>query len=135
MPKGNLSTAIEKYVWKWPDPTVSELRRFVERDYGKYLVNALRDVGVTLGFMTPINECPPILAWLNRAEELVTIPEEIERDLLRIEGTRAVASHRFPSLDRMQLDAVRIDIMNVVTWLRTDFPSAGVESLPDDFGR
>ena len=133
--KGNLSVAIEDYIWKWPDPTASELRRFIERDYGKYLVNALRDVGVTLGFMTFAYSCPPVSVWLNRAGELATIPEEMEKKLLHIDNVRIVASHAFPSLDRAELDAVRTDIVNVMAWLRTEFPAAGVERLPGDFGR
>jgi len=123
------------YVWKWPDPTASELRRFVERDYGKYLINALRDVGVALGFLTPLNDCPPGAAWLNRARELVTIPEEIKEKFLHIDKAHLEASFGFPSLDRIELEAVRDDISLVMIWLRNRFPSAGVEYLPDDFGR
>jgi hypothetical protein len=125
----------EEYVWEWPDPTVSELRRFVERDFGKYLINALRDVGVELGFMTFINDCPPIPNWLNRAEKLVTIPEEIREKLLYIHKIRCfIASRAFPSLDRMELEAARGDVISLMMWLRTEFPPAGVEYLPDDFG-
>lgn len=125
---------MEKYVWIWPDPTAGELRRFVERDFGKYLVNALRDVGVALGFMTPISDCPPVSAWLNQAEKLAAIPEEIKEKLLRIDKARSVASNTFPSLDRLELDIVRNEIMNAVIWLRIEFPAAGNEPLPRDFG-
>ena len=124
----------EKYVWERPDPTAGELRRFVERDFGEYLVNALRDVGVTLGFMTFINDCPPVSAWLNRADGLATIPEGIKEKLLRVDDARRAASYVFPSLNRMDLDAARKDIVDVMTWLRNEFPAAGVEYLPDDFG-
>jgi len=106
----------------------------VERDFGKYLVNALRDVGVTLGFMSFVDECPPVLDWLNQVEKLAAIPEEIEERLLRIAGAYVVASHKFPSLDRWELDAARVDIVNIMTWLRKEFPAAGVEYLPPDFG-
>lgn len=129
-----LEKMTEEYVWEWPDPTVSELRRFVERDFGLYLVNALRDVGVTLGFMTPISDCPPVSAWLNQAEKLTTIPEEIKERLLHIDGARYAASHTFPSLNRMELDIARRGIVDAMGWLRTEFPAAGVEYLPDDFG-
>ena len=122
------------YVWEWPDPTASELRRFVERDFGEYLVNALRDVGVALGFMTPISDCQPIPSWLDRAEKLVLIPEGTKETFLYIDKTRLAASHTFPSLDRMELEAARSGISLVMTWLRNRFPAAGVEHLPDDFG-
>ena len=132
---GNLLEKIpEQYVWEWPDPTVSELRRFVERDVGKYLVNALRDVGMALGFMGPLNDCPPIPNWLNRTKKLVAIPKEIEEKLLRIDRARLEASLRFPSLDCMDLGAARRDISLIMIWLRSQFPTAGVEYLPDDFG-
>jgi hypothetical protein len=124
----------ENHAWEWPDPTASEMRRFVERDCGKYLVNALRDVGATLGFMSFADECPPTLDWLDQAGELVIIPGEIEERLLRIAGSGAAARRVFPSLDRVQLDAARVDIVNVMMWLRAEFPAAGVEYLPDDFG-
>lgn len=133
-PKGNLSTAIENYAWEWPDPTASELRRFVERDCGKYLVNALRDVGVTLGFMNFISDCPPISTWANWAEGWTAIPEEVRGRLSHVGVAHFIASSKFPSLDRVELDAVRVDIVNVMIWLRTEFPAAGVEYLPDDFG-
>jgi len=133
-PKGNLSTTIENYTWEWPDPTASELRRFVERDCGKYLVNALRDVGVTLGFMSFISDCPPISVWSGHAEGWAEIPEEVKGRLSHIGEARFAASSKFPSLNRWELDAARVDIVNVMTWLRAEFPAAGVEYLPDDFG-
>ena len=133
--KGNLSVAIEDYIWKWPDPTASELRRFIERDFGKYLVNALRDVGVTLGIITFKDFWGPPSVWLSQARKVATIPEKIGKKLLHIDNVRIVASHAFPSLDRAELDAVRTDIVNVMAWLRTEFPAAGVERLPGDFGR
>jgi len=126
---------MDKYIWEWPDPTAGELRRFVERDFGECLVNALRDVGVTLGFMTFISDCPPIPAWLNRAGKLATIPEEIKEKLVHVDRARYEAAHGlFPSLGRMGLDAARMDIVDVMMWLRNEFPAAGVEYLPDDFG-
>jgi len=125
----------EKYIWKQPDPTASEMRRFIERDFGQCLINTLRDVGVTLGFMTFISDCPPVSAWLNRAGELATIPEGIKEKLLHIDGSRRAASYWFPSLDRIELDGARKDIVDVMVWLRNEFPAAGVEYLPDDFGR
>jgi len=135
--KGNLSVAIEDYTWEWPDPTASELRRFRERDVGKYLVNALRDVGVTLGFMT-LRELWDFWAlisfWLSQAGRLTTIPEEMRERLLYIDNARIAVSLAFPSLDRMELDLARREIVEVMTWLRTEFPAAGVEYLPGDFG-
>jgi hypothetical protein len=128
---------MENYVWEWPDPTAGELRRFVERDFGQCLVNALRDVGVTLGIMTFADECPPISAWLDwiGEREPMTIPEEIKEKLLHINDARYEVAHGlFPSLGRMELDAVRMDIVDVMMWLRNEFPAAGVEYLPDDFG-
>jgi len=128
---------MEKYVWKWPDPTAGELRRFVERDFGECLVNALRDVGVTLGVITFADKCPPVSAWLGwiAEREPATIPEEIKGKLSQINEARYEAAHGpFPSLGRVELDAARMDIVDVMAWLRNEFPAAGVEYLPDDFG-
>jgi len=132
--EGNLSTAIENYTWEWPDPTASELRRFVERDCGKYLVNALRDVGVALGFMSFISDCPPISVWSGHAEGWAAIPEGMKERLLHVDRTRSAASDEFPSLNRWELDLARREIAEVMAWLRAEFPAAGVEYLPDDFG-
>lgn len=131
IPKGNLSTA-ENYVWKWPDPTASELRRFIERDFGKYLINALRDVGVSLGFMSFARSCPPVSTWLNWAGE--TIPEEMKGKLLHIAIAHIIARWAFPSLDQIELDVARREITEVMIWLKAEFPAAGVEHLPGDFG-
>jgi len=131
----DLEKTPEKYTWEWPDPTASELRRFVERDFGKYLINALRDVGVVLGFMNFAYLWPSISVWLNWARERTTIPEEIAEALLHVDGARYEALHGiFPSLNRNELEAARRDISIVMTWLRNEFPAAGVEYLPDDFG-
>jgi len=124
----------KQYIWEWPDPTISELRRFVERDVGKYFINALRDVGVALGFMSILNECPPILIWFNDAKKLTAIPKRIEEALFHIDQSRHAPLNTFPSLDRMELEAARGAISIVMVWLRNEFPSAGVEYLPDDFG-
>jgi len=132
---------MENYVWEWPDPTAGELRRFVERDFGECLVNALRDVGVTLGVIIFADKCPPVSAWLGwifgwiAERELATIPEEIKEKLVHVDRARYEAAHGlFPSLGRVELDAARMDIVDVVAWLRNEFPAAGVEYLPDDFG-
>lgn len=126
--KGNLSTPIENYVWEWPDLTVSELRQFVERDFGKYLVDALRDVGMVLGF----RGWRAISVWLGWAEG--SVPQEMKERLLYIDAARLAALQAFPSLDRIELDVARREIVEVMTWLRAEFPAAGIEHLPGDFG-
>jgi len=129
--EGNLSTATGNHAWEWPDPTASELRRFVERDVGTYLVNALRDTSTVLGMD---NSWAAISIWVSWAEEWTTIPEGMKERLLHVDRTRSAASNEFLSLNRWELDLARREIAEVMMWLRAEFPAAGIEYLPDDFG-
>jgi len=129
--KGNLSTTIENHAWEWLDLTASELRRFVERDVGTYLVNALRDTSTVLGMD---NSWKAISIWVSWAEEWTMIPEGMKERLLHVDRIRSAASDEFLSLNRWELDLARREIAEIMTWLRTEFPTAGVEYLPGDFG-
>lgn len=109
-------------------PTVAEQRRF--EDDIRYLEVAVRDVLVSIGVLLPTSPASAlVVAWdLLNTRYHCPPPDDISRAVsVLVETREQVRSSRSPALSRECLRECKRGMLQILSYLHREFPSAGVD--------